>query len=624
MTICRRTILVLMLSAVCAAGNAAAQENSPKRDAKPYYLLDFSELMNTSSSELRDVVYRYSSDRSGLFRFYSIPNSAIRREKARAFYHEWRTKVSELPFEEFGLDGRIDHILLRNRLDYQGRLLDREERNLAETKTLVPFSETIIELQERRRQMEPVDPEACSALLTDLEKQIKEIQKALEEGLKQGDKKSGEDSNKNPNQEQSASDKETKDKVKPIKTTKTLAHRASKMVDSLDKTLKRWFDYYNGYDPVFTWWTGDPYKKVSDSLHNYRKFLREKIVGFKEGEEEPIVGDPIGKDELLADLAYEMIPYSPEELIEIANREFAWCDREMLRASRDLGYGEDWKAALEHVKDLHVEPGKQPELIRELALEAIDFLEARDLITIPQLAKDIWRIEMMSPKRQKTSPFFLGGEVIQVSFPTNTMTHEEKLMSMRGNNRHFARATVHHELIPGHHLQGFMGERYNNHRRAFSTPFWTEGWALYWEFLLWDLDFPKTPENRIGMLFWRMHRCARIIFSLSFHLGTMTPQECVDFLVDRVGHERKNATAEVRRSFEGSYPPLYQIAYMIGALQFRALAEELIDSGRLTRKEFHDAVLRQNRIPVEMLRARLVNQDLERDFKSSWRFADRN
>ena len=56
------------------------------------------------------------------------------------------------------------------------------------------------------------------------------------------------------------------------------------------------------------------------------------------------------------------------------------------------------------------------------------------------------------------------------------------------------------------------------------------------------------------MLFWRMHRCARIIFSLSFHLGKMTPQECIDFLVDKVGHERDNATAEVRRSFKRRLP----------------------------------------------------------------------
>ena len=51
----------------------------------------------------------------------------------------------------------------------------------------------------------------------------------------------------------------------------------------------------------------------------------------------------------------------------------------------------------------------------------------------------------------------------------------------------------------------------------------------------------------------------------------MTPQQCIDFLVDRVGHERANAEAEVRRSFNGTYPPLYQLAYMIGGLQFRAL-----------------------------------------------------
>ena len=73
--------------------------------------------------------------------------------------------------------------------------------------------------------------------------------------------------------------------------------------------------------------------------------------------------------------------------------------------------------------------------------------------------------------------------------------------------------------------------------------------------VLYEKGFPRSPEDRVGMLFWRMHRCARIIFSLGFHLGKMTPQECIDFLVDKVGHERENATAEVRRSFNGGYPP---------------------------------------------------------------------
>jgi uncharacterized protein (DUF885 family) len=42
------------------------------------------------------------------------------------------------------------------------------------------------------------------------------------------------------------------------------------------------------------------------------------------------------------------------------------------------------------------------------------------------------------------------------------------------------RATVHHELIAGHGLQSFMTRRYKTYRH-FETPFWVEGWSLYWE-----------------------------------------------------------------------------------------------------------------------------------------------
>ena len=59
----------------------------------------------------------------------------------------------------------------------------------------------------------------------------------------------------------------------------------------------------------------------------------------------------------------------------------------------------------------------------------------------------------------------------------------------------------------------------------------------------------------------------------------MTPQECIDLLVNRIGHERDNATAEVRRSFTG-YGPLYQAAYLLGGLQLRALHRELVESGK--------------------------------------------
>jgi uncharacterized protein (DUF885 family) len=395
---------------------------------------------------------------------------------------------------------------------------------------------------------------------------------------------------------------------------KHVANQAAVATRQLKEALKRWFDYFNGYDPIFSWWNAEPYKGVDKALGEYGVLLKEKLVGVKADDNNAIVGNPIGRDALLAELRYEMVPFTPEQLAEVAEKEYAWCEAEAKRAARELGFGDDWKKAMEHVKTLHVPPGQQTKLVRDLAVEAIEFVEKRDLVTVPELAKRTWRMEMMSPERQLVSPFFLGGEQILVSYPTNTMTQEQKLMSMRANNIHFSRATVQHELIPGHHLQQFMQARYKPYREPFYTPFWTEGWALYWEMLLWDIGFPRGPEDRIGMLFWRMHRCARIVFSLNFHLGKWTPEQCIDYLVDKVGHERASAEGEVRRSFGGDYPPLYQAAYMVGGLQIRALERELVGGGKMSYRQFHDAILKENNIPIEMVRVILTKKQISRDY----------
>ncbi len=542
-------------------------------------------------SELRPLIERVTSDRGNLERFYPHEFSPARRSRFRGFYADTLATLERTyDFPKLSLDGQVDYLLLRNHLRYKLREIELESQQLAEVEPLVPFLNGLAELEQSRRRLAPVDSPKTASALNDFRKQVDGLRQVVQAG-------------------------------KLTAPSKTAAYRAAGLTQAIRTALKGWYDGYNSYDPSFTWWMSDPWKGLDGALDAYAKAIREKLVGLKPDDKYAIVGQPAGRALLLEQLKAEMVAYTPEELVEIANREFAWCDREMLRASRDLGFGDDWKKALEHVKNLHVEPGAQPRMIRDLAQEAIDFVEKRGLVTIPDLAKETWRMDMMSAEAQMVNPFFLGGERILVSFPTATMPHEAKLMSLRGNNIHFSRATVHHELIPGHHLQGFMTARHKPYRGLFRTPFWTEGWALYWEMVLWDLQFPANPEDRIGFLFWRMHRCARIIFSLNFHLGVWTPQQCVDFLVDRVGHEADNASAEVRRSFEGNtYPPLYQAAYMLGALQFRALARELVASGKMPAREFHDRILMENRMPVEMVRALLTKQKLSRDFQPSWRF----
>lgn len=327
---------------------------------------------------------------------------------------------------------------------------------------------------------------------------------------------------------------------------------------------------------------------------------------------------PIGEAALNHHLQRRMIPYNARELIAIAEKEFAWMDAAMIDASRRMGFGDDWRAAVEKVKDAAVPPGDKPALIRDTAYESETFLERHNLLTVPALMRETWRMGMRGPESQLTNPFFTGGMQVTISYPTEDMTHDFKMMSMRGNNPHFNRATVHHELIPGHGHQGFMTARFPTGRSS-AGPFWGEGWALYFEFVLWDRGFPRGPEDEIGMLTWRKHRAARIIFSLKYHMGEMTQQQAVDYLVDRVAFERSNSEAEVRRSVEHN-DPLYQLAYMIGGLQFYALRKELVDTGLMNERDFHDAILQGGRPPVEMVRLRLTGEGLTRDYKAKWRF----
>lgn len=569
------TIILLAVFSILFHSIADGQSGKP---SDTYY----------QTSEVQPLIQQYQADKGSLSRFYTIVNSPERRTRMFAFNKDYLTQLESLNYDKLKIDARVDYILLQREIKNELFLLDAEEKEVQLTNHYFPFAESIYELEKKRRRGASVKSKDLSKQMQDWQKQIQLLSTQLI-GTEPLDLK--------------------------------LARRAEATAFGLKEALKSVFDFYYGYDPEFTWWIQQPYKNLDSSLTAYAVLLKNKgnKTSTQKTDNSGIVGNPIGREELLRQLKFEMINYSPEELVDIANKEFAWCDAEMLKASQEMGFGSDWKAALEKVKNSYVPVGQQPEMIMDLYHQSIDFIKKNDLVTIPPIAEETWRMVMMSPKQQLVSPFFLGGEQLMISYPTNTMDEDAKLMSMRGNNPHFSRATVHHELIAGHHLQGFMNDRYKPYRNYF-TPFWTEGWSLYWEFILWDMKFPRSAEDRIGMLFWRMHRCARIIFSLNYHLGNWTPQECIDFLVNRVGHERANAEGEVRRSFTGGYGPLYQLAYMTGAIQFYELKKEMVDTKKMTYKEFHDAILKENNMPVELVRAILLKQELPKNFTTSWRF----
>lgn len=443
----------------------------------------------TYHEPIQDRIIRIKNDLKDLTKFYNIEISPKRTEKLQSFYRDEFESLKSAPFDSYDQEAKIDYLLLQNFLETNSRQLEIKSREYEELGTVLPFAPSIIGLCESRQEMKPIEgPKAASALHS-LSQSLANVESKIEQHA--------------------------------LKTDKLTAFRAAKALKQLSVHLKEWFKYFNGYNPLFSWWAKAPYEKLEKQFVTLESKIREKLVGIAPGDQDTIVGEPIGRDGLLADLSAEKIAYTPEEIIRIGESEYEWCLKEVEAASKDLGYS-DWKDALEYVKNSYVEPGKQPQLIRDLALEAEAYVEKHDMVTIPPLAK-LWRMFMIPPEEQKVSPFFLGGPYIQVSYPTADMEHEDKLMSMRGNNPHFSRSTVFHELLPGHHLQYHQTLRHRPYRKLFRTSFWTEGWAFYWELILWDRGFASKPEDKIGMLFWHMHRCIRIVFSLKVRPPSQSP-----------------------------------------------------------------------------------------------------
>lgn len=543
------------------------------------------------SFEFYEPFSRFQADRGALNRKYTLRETTEYYERMSLLYDEWLGYLDEKDFDALSVSGRVDYLLFRNYLERAKFLLELEEKEYMDVHFVTVFADDLYRFIRERRRGKNIDGRQIAGMFHKTALLFEEACEDLKER-------------------------------KPFDNW-MVADKAAGVVRSLLQNLEESYEFYYGYHPDFSWWAEAPYKNLYEVLENYEKIVRGHYPEEFAGDDgSGIVGKPEGRESIIKRLQFELIPYTPEELIKIGRQELEMAREEMVIASREMGYGDDWRAALEYVKEQHVPAGEQPELINRLAEDAISFIEGNDMLTVPEMAKETWRMVMLSPEQQLVSPFFLGGEAIRISYPTNTMDHDAKMMSLRGNNPHFCKAVVHHELIAGHHMQGFMNQRYKPYRRMFGTPFWTEGWALYWEFILYDMGYPESPEDRIGFLFWRKHRAARIIFSIQYHLNEMTPQECINFLVDEVGHERANAEAEVRRSFTGRYDPLYQLAYMIGGIQFSALREEMVEGGEMTVKEFHDTVLKENNLPVELLRALLKRELLPQNFESSWRFAD--
>ncbi len=163
---------------------------------------------------------------------------------------------------------------------------------------------------------------------------------------------------------------------------------------------------------------------------------------------------------------------------------------------------------------------------------------------------------------------------------------------------------LYHETLPGHHLQGAialeLGDRVHPIARYLWNSGYGEGWGLYSERLMDELDQYTTPLDRIGMLSDQGARAARLVIDTGLHTKGWTRQQAVDYMTANTAWPPIDIESEINRYIAW---PGQANAYMLGMLQImkmRALAEEAFGD-EFDIREFHARVLENGSITLPML-----------------------
>jgi uncharacterized protein (DUF885 family) len=160
-----------------------------------------------------------------------------------------------------------------------------------------------------------------------------------------------------------------------------------------------------------------------------------------------------------------------------------------------------------------------------------------------------------------------------------------------------------HEGSPGHHLQIMLtleNPDLSPFRRNLSTTVFVEGWGLYAERLGQEVGFAADPYSEFGLHTYQIWRAVRLVVDTGIHALGWTREKAVEYMGSHTGFSPFFAAAEVDRHITEAGQGL---AYTIGELKISALRREAESElgPKFDIREFHDAVLRNGAVPLDIL-----------------------
>jgi uncharacterized protein (DUF885 family) len=309
----------------------------------------------------------------------------------------------------------------------------------------------------------------------------------------------------------------------------------------------------------------------------------------------------------------ELLGFTARTLRERGREEYEHLKNELIRCARELKGTDDWHAVLAGLSEDHPQT---PEDMRagyeHSTADARDYLREHRLVSFapgeecsvepsPPFQRPVLAVaSYIAPPSFNPS---MQGHVF-VPFPPDGASPEEIDKRLASNCYPGIPTTSVHEAYPGHHWHLSMAKLNPSAvRQVFGTSYFAEGWALYAERVMRERGFFTELAQEMFQYEATIFRAARIVVDTSLHLGEMTHQEAVDFIMASTNMTEPTARAEVTRYCSW---PTQASSYLTGCLEIVRIRDRFLAARGATiadtddLRDFHDALCSSGVLPIAL------------------------